>query len=183
MKTKSKRRVVFVLAFFILVGIIVGGVALFTAIRYPLKYEESIIKYSTQYNLDKTLVASLINEESSFNKDAVSRRGAVGLMQLSPATAQFVAESLGEEYSIDKLYDVDTNIRYGCYYLNYLRDKFPSTKVYLSAYNAGETAVRLWLKNKDNSVNGSTLIRIPYRETSEYVSRIIHGKELYYGRI
>lgn len=183
MKSKAKRKGIYVVAFFLLVGMIVGSVALFTAIRYPLKYEDSIIKYSQMYNLDKTLVASVINEESSFNKDAVSRKGAIGLMQLSPATAKFIAESLGEEYGVEKLYDVDTNIRYGCYYLSYLRAKFPDPKVYLSAYNAGETAVRLWLKNKDNSVNGSSLKKIPYRATNDYVSRILHGKELYYGRI
>jgi len=181
MKKKSKLHVF--ISFFILVFLIVGGLLIYTNLRYPLKYEAQINKYSEQYALDKSLVASLINEESSYNKDAISGRGAKGLMQLSPQTAKFIADKLSEEYKEENLFDPDTNIRYGCFYLNYLREKFVDEVVYLSAYNAGESTVRLWLKDENTSKNGVTLSKIPFSQTKEYVTKILQGRKLYKGRI
>ena len=180
---KRKSKITFFISFFILTALIVGSAILYTNIRYPLKYEAEISKYSQQYALDKALVCSLINEESSFNKDAISNRGAKGLMQLSSKTAKFIADELGEEYKEEKLFDVDTNIKYGCFYLNYLRQKFVDEVVYLSAYNAGESTVRLWLKDEKTSKNGVTLSNIPFSQTKEYVTKIIQGRKLYKGRI
>ena len=77
---KSKKTFIF---FFVAI-IIFSGVAIFFAVRYPLLYREEIINYSKTYNLDTALVASLINEESSFDKNALSSKGAVGLMQILP---------------------------------------------------------------------------------------------------
>ena len=179
MKKKINHSFIFLVVFIVFVIAIVGSLVLYINIRYPLKYQEYITKYSEEYKLDKNIVASLINEESSFRPNAVSKKGAMGLMQLSPDTARFVAQKLGEEYDGNAIFKIDTNIRYGCYYLGYLRDKFVDLTTYLSAYNAGETTVKLWKKDE---TNGLTLSSIPYPVTREYVSRIISGVKVYKGR-
>ncbi len=185
MKVKKKKgnKTGYFLVFFIAVALILGGAFLLYQVKYPVKYENFIIKYSSQYALDKTMVCSLINEESSFNKDAVSAKGAMGLMQITPATGEFISNKLGEEFMKENLLDPETNIRYGCFYLDYLRAKFVDEEVYLSAYHAGETTVRLWLSNQNLSKDGVTLEKVPYKITREYTTSILQGKNHYVGRI
>jgi soluble lytic murein transglycosylase len=183
MKTKKKGKVGYFIAFFVCVALIIGGAFLLYQLKYPIQYEEFIVKYSDEYSLDKTLVCSLINEESSFNTKAVSSRGAIGLMQITPSTGEFIATKLDEDYAEENLYDPETNIRYGCFYLDYLRTKFVDEEVYLSAYNAGETTVKLWLANNTLSSDGVTLDTIPYKITREYTQSILNGKKHYLGRI
>lgn len=181
-KTKSKK-IVSVIAIIFVVLLLVVGLILFYNVRYPINYEGLILNYSKMYNLDEKLVASLINEESSFDPNAMSKTGAVGLMQILPQTAEYIAENLDEEFSYEMLFDPETNIKYGCYYLDYLRNKFEDLKTYLSAYNAGEKTVSLWLANKDISSDGEKLDNIPYAATKNYVSRILKGERHYIGRI
>ncbi len=184
MKKKKEKKGKYVFAFFVAVIVLVGGLFAIYKIRYPVKYQEEIAKYADSYSLDRTMVASLINEESSFNPNAVSKTGAIGLMQITPSTGYFVASQLGEtNYDDSKLFDPETNIKYGCYYLKYLREKFVDTKVVLTAYNAGETTVRLWLKNKEYSTDGVTLSKVPYNVTDNYTTRILTGMSHYSNRI
>lgn len=183
-KKKSKSKVGYFISFFVAIILICGGMFAFYQIRYPVKYKETIIKYADTYAINRQLVASLINEESSFNENAVSKVGAMGLMQITPSTGEYIAQKLGvEDYKTEDLFDVETNIKFGCYYLNYLREKFVDERVYLSAYNAGETTVSLWLNNKDISSDGVTLDKIPYNVTEHYTNRILNGMKHYSGRI
>ena len=179
---RKKHTTFYIIFFFVLLGAILFSVQLYVTIAYPLKYENTITKYANEYSLDKYLVASIINEESSFKKNAVSSKGAKGLMQIQDETGRFIAQSLNEEYNENTLFNPQTNIRYGCWYLNYLRKKFPYKVVYLSAYNAGEGNVNLWLKDKNTSDDGITLSSIPFAQTEEYVSKILHGRKMYNGR-
>lgn len=181
-KTQKSAALLFV-TFFVLLAILVGGVALYTGLRYPVKYQNYIAKYSDEYSLSRTLVASLINEESSFKNDAISAKGAMGLMQITPQTGKFVATQLGEDYVPENLLNPETNIKYGCFYLNYLRKKFVDEEVFLSAYNAGESTVNLWLKNKSLSNDGVTLSKIPYPVTRAYTQKILDGKKHYQKRV
>lgn len=183
-KVKKKSKFVYILAFFIIIGLLLLSMLIFYKVRYPIKYNEYITKYSNEYSLSPTLVASVINEESSFNPSAVSKMNAIGLMQISPSTGKYIAEKLGDEdYATEKLFDPETNIKYGCYYLSYLREKFKDITVYLSAYNAGETTVSLWLDDTTISQDGKTLDKVPYNVTKTYVERIINGMKHYKGRI
>lgn len=103
---------------------------------YPLDYRDSIKKYSIERNLHPNFVAAVIFTESRFHKDSVSSAGAVGLMQLMPATAGGIAAELGEP--MGNLRDPGTNIKYGTYYLRELMDKFDgNTEIVSAAYNAG----------------------------------------------
>ena len=89
---------------------------------YPLDYKQEVFSSAKEFNLNKALVYAVIKTESSFNKNAVSEKNAIGLMQITKSTAQFIASKLGlSEYN---LYNPSDNVRFGCFYLRYLLDKF-----------------------------------------------------------
>lgn len=95
--------------------------------QHPLYYADTITAYADAQELDPALVAAVILCESSYDPKAESRLGARGLMQLMPDTAEWVAHKLGEDgadYSFDNLYDPQTNIRFGTWYLGYLSRPF-----------------------------------------------------------
>ena len=95
---KKKRKLGYFISFFLCLAIIIGVVSVFYHVKYPIKYNNEIIAYSVQNNLDPKMVASLINVESSFKKDAKSKTGAIGLMQIMPKTGEFVASLLKEDF-------------------------------------------------------------------------------------
>ncbi len=166
----------------IFVTIAIVGIYLFLClsyILYPIKYKDTILLYSSKYNIKSNLIASLINAESSFNSDAVSKKGAIGLMQIMPSTAQWLAGKLEIEYSEDLLFDPDYNIKIGTFYLAYLSTKFSDTKTMLCAYNAGEGVVLKWLEDEEYSKDGETLDKIPYTETQAYVKKVEKGLKIY----
>ena len=174
------------LTFTIVLSVILSFVAVllvYNICTYPLKYKDSILKYSSEFNLSPSLVASVINSESGFDKDAVSSKGAVGLMQLKPDTALYMADYLGEKLDTEMLTDSDTNIKLGCCYLDYLFNKFNDEKTALASYNAGEGVVMRWLKNEEYSKDGKTLIKIPYKETENYVKNVISSKSIYENKL
>ncbi|MEG1192240.1 MAG: lytic transglycosylase domain-containing protein [Clostridia bacterium] len=148
---------------------------------YPLAYVDLIDQYATTYALDPARVAAVIYCESSFQPEAVSSAGAVGLMQIMPQTGKWVAEKLGEgDYQLQKLTDPETNIRYGCWYLNYLNGRFDEdmTKV-TAAYHAGGGRVNEWLEDEANSQDGEKLSYIPSDVTRAYVKNVYAAYEKY----
>ena len=179
----SIKKKIYTISFFVVMALLLISAGLFYQIKYPVKYQDTINFYSQKYNLDNKLVASLINEESSFDVNSVSKSGAVGLMQILPSTAEYIAGMLKEDYKTINLKNPTTNIKYGCFYLNYLRQKFSDEKTVLCAYNAGETVVLKWLSNEIYSKDGEKLDDIPYEVTNNYVNKIILGKKHYIKRI
>jgi len=140
---------------------------------YPLAYRDLIERYAAEYFLDPAHVASVIYCESSFRPDALSPAGAMGLMQLMPDTGRWIAGQLGETCSEDCLYEPETNIRYGCWYLDYLSGCFDCDRVKLTAaYHAGENRVRQWLQDPACSADGITLSAIPSQVTADYVEKV-----------
>lgn len=145
------------------------GVSVIYGTIFPLKYEEEIAYASECYGVDPIYIASVINCESGFNKNAESNKGAKGLMQLMPSTAKYLAEKLN--YGDYDLNDIDDNINLGTYYLSILKDKFKDDDLMLCAYNAGPTNVLNWLNNKEYSKDGKTLQKIPFKETENYLKK------------
>lgn len=144
---------------------------------YPLKYEDSIEKYSAKYNLDKYLVMGVISAESRFSEDAVSHKSAKGLMQLKDDTAYWCAEKYGIN---GEIYEAEVNIEIGCAYLRYLLDLFnQDTENALAAYNAGQGNVKKWLADSRYSADGKNLDTIPYIETRDYVLRVQRRANIY----
>lgn len=169
----------FVIAF---CAIFFGYVTIMNVI-YPSKYEDEIFIASDTYLIEPYVIASLINVESSFDENAVSEKGAVGLMQILPQTALWLCEEMPvPNFDEGLLLDPQTNILMGTYYLKYLLTKFQDLTVALCSYNAGETVVRSWLNDIKYSQDGVTLIKIPYNETKQHVEKFERNLKVYKNR-
>ena len=154
----------------------------YLSIKYPLKFEKEISLAANEFGIEKKLIASIINAESSFNENAVSKKGAVGLMQVLPSTASWVSLTnfnFEKEVGESELFSPLTNIRVGTCYIKYLLEKFGNLNVALCAYNAGEGTVLKWLENKEISSNGKTLLTIPFLETRNYVEKVEKNLKIY----
>ena len=147
---------------------------------YPTKYSEYVDRYSEEYELDKAVIYAVIKAESSFDADNRSRTGARGLMQIMPETAEWIAGKLGDkELDPKNLTDPETNIEMGCWYLQFLKERFDNNlPVMMAAYNAGHNKVRSWLDDPQYS-DGENLTNIPYPETENYVKKVTKAYEEY----
>lgn len=147
---------------------------------YQLAYAEAIKRESAAYGLDPYLVAAVIHCESRGQADACSPKGARGLMQIMPATGEWIAEKLALlPFSEDALYEADTNIRLGCWYLSYLFARYDGERdLALAAYNAGPGNVNKWLEDPAYSAGGRLTV-IPFAETEAYVKRVKAACEKY----
>lgn len=159
-----------VLAIIVAVFILTFGLIAVNKHLYPLKQKELVIKYADEYLLDRALIFAVIKVESDFENTAVSKKGAIGLMQIKNQTGEYIAMLLGEK-TFD-LTNAETNVKYGCYYIRYLIDRFKNKYTAIIAYNAGEGNVSAWLKNKRYSKDGVSLISTPFNETNEYLKKI-----------
>jgi soluble lytic murein transglycosylase len=143
-------------------------------VALPLHHEDIIRQQAAEKDVPADLIAAVIYAESKF-RDQTSSAGARGLMQLTPATAQHIADvSNGINFRVDDLSDPDVNIRYGTFYLHYLIQKFGDNEIAaLAAYNAGETNVAAW--------GGSSLSLddIPFPETRDYVENVLEKRDEY----
>lgn len=140
-------------------------------LEYPLDYGNLVRAHAARNRLDAALVAAVIYEESRFRPHARSRVGAMGLMQIQPATAETIARRTGgTAFRISDLYDPDVNIRYGAWYLRKLIDKYGSERLALAAYNAGESRVDGWLRDGKG---------IAAPDVRDYVNGVERTKEVY----
>ena len=147
---------------------------------YPLKYKADIMEYAEEYGVRPELVASIINAESRFDATAVSKKGAMGLMQIMPATAEWIAGELEvEDFKSEDLFEPRVNIRFGTYYLSYLMTKFEGEYEVICAYNAGESTVRAWLKDSSYSSDGVKLEKVAYSETNSYANKVLKNLSRY----
>jgi soluble lytic murein transglycosylase len=155
--------------------------AWYARLWYPLDYEEAILRESARNGIDPALVAAVIYTESGFVPDSTSSQGAVGLMQMLPSTAEFVAtlprrpspapEAIGEPTA---------NIAYGTRYLRYLIDRHGSIPLALAAYNGGESNVTRW--EREAAARGDVLRipqDIPFSETRGFVTRVLTMEPIY----
>jgi len=142
-------------------------------------YAEDIKIIADEYEIAPELVAAVVKAESGFNRKAKSPKGAVGLMQLMPETAEYVAEMIDYNKPID-LYNAKCNLKLGTAYLRYLFDKYDCEKLAICAYNAGEGRVYSWLKNEEYSPDGQTLAIIPFGETKKYLESVLKYKSEFY---
>jgi soluble lytic murein transglycosylase len=145
------------------------------ALRFPLPHRESIFANARRYELDPALIYGVIRQESIFMEDAVSSVGALGLMQLMPATGKQTARELNIRYgSSQALLQSEQNIQLGSAYLNNLMTRFNGSPVLAAAaYNAGPHRVSRWLPG--NGEMDATLWTelIPFKETRKYVRRVL----------
>lgn len=141
---------------------------------YPMAFSAEVEEASTKNSIDPLLVLSVMREESRFDTDARSIAGALGLMQLMPSTAhRFDKHVKIVLKNHNQLHDARTNILIGSYYLKQLIKNFNSIPIAIAAYNAGEDAVRDWLKKCNYSTIDEFIEDIPYDETRNYVKRVL----------
>jgi soluble lytic murein transglycosylase len=142
-------------------------------ITLPLRHEDIIRQQARQKDLDPSLVAAIIYQESKF-RDQTSHAGARGLMQITPQTAEFIARrSGGTAFSQEDLAKPQINISYGSYYLRYLLDRYDgNTELALAAYNAGETNVDRWVREAGGRDKFDRTDDIPFPETRHYVENV-----------
>ena len=166
------KKVVLSLIALALIVIVPIAILLFSN-KYPLSYKKDIVFAAEKYDIEPALVSAIIFSESGFNKNAKSAKGACGLMQIMPQTAAWISGEIGNENY--NLFDAKINIEFGCFYVNYLKQKFDSEIELLCAYNAGETKARGWKEE----FGGITQENIPYSETRNYVKKVLNAKKYY----
>lgn len=164
--------IAFLIAEIVLLSSMVFVEVLYAVYPYPIR--ATIEAAATETGVPSHVILSTIKVESNFKTDAVSPKGAIGLMQIMPATFAWVTNG-SEEYDI---YNAADNILVGARYLAYLYEKYQNWDAVHAAYNAGDGAVDRWLTNDRYSKDG-VLTDIPYPETATYLRRVKFAKKIY----
>jgi len=168
---------------FVLVLVIIFFAPPFWQLFYPYHYREIIEGNAALNGLDPLLVATVIRVESSFRPQATSPKGARGLMQVMPATGEWVASQMGiPDFCSEQLFDPETNIKIGTWYLRHLKNQFDDNlAVTLAAYNGGRGNVKNWLQEQKWTGKVGDIGQIPFAETRHYVWRVLRVYNIYRG--
>lgn len=176
-------------------------------IIYPNNHHTIIKKECAANNIDYNFCKAIIWTESKYNTNAISKKGAVGLMQLLPSTASWIVKinhtnninpqstifnNNIKENNIAKTQNINpntintttlkkpqTNVHIGVLYLKYLQDKFKDQTTMLAAYNAGEGNIKLWLRDTRYSKDQKTIYNTPFSETNNYIKRVFKAQKIY----
>lgn len=152
------------------------GPASFQRYYYPLEHVDAIARSASLHEVNPYLIAAIIDAESGWDSSTRSSAGAVGLMQVMPATAEELSESgaVSEEAQAGELSDPDVSIEYGAAYMRYLIERYHEVETALAAYNAGIANVDAWAK-------GGKDIRdeIEFPETRHFVLRVSRARDVY----
>ena len=150
---------------------------------YPLAYAKAIHDSSKFFNVDPYFVKGLIRQESLFNAQVQSRAGAIGLMQIMPATGRnLYANSKNKEpFTTEILFNPEKNIQLGVQYIHQLNKRFNKNKAHiLISYNAGPHNLKKWLKRFKHINDPDVFIEsIPYPETRKYVKKVLRNYGIY----
>ena len=151
-----------------------------TITTYPVEYQDLIRQYAAENDIPPAYVAAVILAESSYRPEAVSQVNAQGLMQILPSTGEWIAGKFDESYTEGCLFDPETNIKYGCWYLGFLMRRYDgSMRCSSAAYHAGQGTVDKWLADPAYSSDGKTLDSIASDATGTYVERVLKYYEKY----
>jgi soluble lytic murein transglycosylase len=150
-------------------------------IALPLRHEDIIRQQARDKGLDPALIAGVIYAESHFIDGRTSSAGAEGLMQLTPATAQYIAnKSGGTAFRVSDLGTAQVNIAYGAFYLRYLMERYgDDVPLVLAAYNAGEGNVDKWIAQARAKDKALDIGAIPFGETRSYVTKVLDARRQY----
>lgn len=149
--------------------------------RHTVRYREWIEKYALENGIEPAYVAAVILRESSYDPQATSSVGARGLMQVMEDTFDYVRRNLGESTIFDDMYDPETNIRYGCWYLGNLSRIFDGDPIEMAcAYHAGPNNVKLWIMNYAADQKNLRLEEIPMQDTRQYAGKVYDAYAIYF---
>lgn len=182
-RLKNKKILVCGLIILILIVFLIVFKNKIQRIFYPKSYEEFVSMYSDEYGVDENLVFAVIKAESNFQEDAVSHKDALGLMQIMKETAEDVARKYNIEIDFNnserEILNVQNNIKIGTKYLAVLLEKYKNIEVAVAAYNAGIGTVDNWIEKGIIKSDGSNIENIPYKETNNYVRKILRNYKIY----
>ncbi|MGB9151189.1 MAG: transglycosylase SLT domain-containing protein [Burkholderiales bacterium] len=153
------------------------------SLRYPTPFEANFREYAKKHGVDEAWVFGLARQESRFMADVRSRAGAMGLMQIMPATGQWLAKRAGwKNFQTSTTLQPETNISLGTYYLKYLLDELAHPVLATAAYNAGPSRAKRWRDN--NPLEGAIYAEtIPFTETRDYVKKVMSNTQFYSARL
>ncbi|HHW62210.1 MAG TPA: lytic transglycosylase domain-containing protein [Syntrophomonadaceae bacterium] len=182
MRIKAKSRVsliiwIIILLFLAFVFIFPRWISFF----YPLPHQELVFTTASEEDVDPYLVFAIIRVESKYQTGAESPKGAKGLMQIMPETAEWIAEQKGiDDFQAQNLHDPEVNIQFGCWYLRSLQEEFGGNETtMIAAYNAGRGRVKEWIRSGLWDGREETIENIPYNETEEYVRNVLKTYHAY----
>ena len=149
------------------------------SVRFPVLYRSEVAKAAVKNRIDPAWIFGVMRRESAYIRDIKSGAGAIGLMQLMPNTAKYVAKLQGDKNWRGDLTDASTNINFGAFYLRHVMDKFDDHQVLATAsYNAGPHRINKWLE--DRSLDADIWIdTIPFTETRRYVRAVLAYAAIY----
>ncbi|MBQ9659130.1 MAG: lytic transglycosylase domain-containing protein [Clostridia bacterium] len=179
---KARIAILAILISIIFIAIVYVSRSLIIKITYPEEFKEYVEKYAKEENIEKELIYALIKAESNFNENAVSNKNALGLMQLLESTANEVAATeVSDSKSLTKeqILEPEINIMLGTKYISTLIQKYDNIELALAAYNAGGGNVDKWIRDGILSEDGSNIENVPYKETNNYVRKILRDYKIY----
>ena len=150
--------------------------------EYPRKYSDLVEYYAGKYSLDEKMLYAVIRTESNFNPKAESNAGARGLMQITEVTFDWIKSKIAptEDLTFDSLYDPETNIRFGCYFVSYCLLRYQDDlATAAAAYHSGWGTVDELLAQPEYSADGKTLDHYPYPQMRQYVKKITESYQRY----
>jgi soluble lytic murein transglycosylase len=149
-------------------------------LAYQKPYGEYVLQAAAEFDMDPYLIWALMREESRYQKDAISKVGALGLMQIMPSTGKQIASKLKAVFNEDNLLQPEVNIRFGTYYLGSLLKSFSGDKdKAMAAYNGGSGNVKRWAKSKLGTKKEDFPTAISFLETREYVTKVMNSYYIY----
>ena len=167
---------------FVLVFLVTLGILCLPPVRtrvektlYPCKYSALVEQYAAEYDLDPLLVYSFVRTESGFDPDATSSVEARGLMQMTEETFIWLRSKIAPDEGLlfANLYDPETSIRFGCYYLHLCMERYNGdVATVAAAYHSGWGTVDALLQMEEHSADGETLQGFPYNQMNHYVKKI-----------
>ncbi|MEB3100507.1 lytic transglycosylase domain-containing protein [Ferviditalea candida] len=185
-----QRKSVLAVLLILFVGVLFSNSDWVGRVLYPIKYEQDIRISAANFQLDPFLIAAIIRVESNYKTDLRSKKGAIGLMQIMPQTADWIIEQGQFSDMIrDQLEIPAINIEVGTWYIDSLLKQFDKhiklkteedrIAVIAAAYNAGPGNVANWLDTRQWDGRLATVGQIPFGETRHYIQRILYYYKKY----
>jgi soluble lytic murein transglycosylase len=145
--------------------------------RFPMAFDSQLQSNAKKNNIDVAWAYAIVRRESSFMPDAASHAGALGLMQVMPGTARYLAK---KKIKKNSLFNPNRNVELGTQYMRYLMDKMDNNPILATAsYNAGWRRVQQWLPENKNIPLDLWIETIPYKETRNYVKAVLAYQQIY----
>ena len=188
-KAKKRKRSILAPILALLLVLALAGTLLFSTFRdkiehweYPQRFTEYVEYYAGKYGIDPMILYAFIRTESNFNPNAQSNVGARGLMQITEETFEWIKSKIAptEPLTFDDLYDPETNIRFGTYFVSYCLLRYQQDlATAAAAYHSGWGTVDDLLAQSEYSADGKTLDHYPYPQMRQYVRKITHSYQRY----